>query len=469
MMKTKIRKYLYNEFYFKYSFIMLTILYCIPTFMPIIDNIINIFFLWMALIVINDLYTTQSTFKFKGSPLAYMFLGVFICTIIAWSFEIIDIKVFIYMYMQLCFFVSVNRKKGLEEIKGELKKIRTGVVYLGTILCIVSLVLYFIGYCEVYHNNVMSMELLVGRHPNSSLYGVLGNSNWMSFLCITIIGLSDWLQSFGVKKRYYVSGVIALITLYLTNSRGGFVGVIVLCSVIYIIKFCIILIKEKYFSIKAFLLIPLCVIVLISANSITKNVSGRLYNCIKNVEEIKSSNEKNMEISKSIERSEEEQQGSTNIRLELLKAGAKVVKRDYLVGVGVAHLKEKIYDEIPENSLVNMELAGNTHNVYMQTAVASGAIGIILFVSFIAYIMLYSIVVVLKKYSNINNSLSILIALIFAYLVVNLVEADIFISRNFMSSLFWIILGYLARMSQLLGRVNKTRKEEIEGELAALK
>ena len=107
--------------------------------------------------------------------------------------------------------------------------------------------------------------------------------------------------------------------------------------------------------------------------------------------------------------------------------------------------------------------------VYMQTAVASGAIGIILFVSFIAYIMLYSIVVVLKKYSNINNSLSILIALIFAYLVVNLVEADIFISRNFMSSLFWIILGYLARMSQLLGRVNKTRKEEIEGELAALK
>ena len=79
--------------------------------MPTIDNIINIIFLWMALIVINDLYTTQSTIKFKGSPLAYMFLGVFICTIIAWSFEIIDIKVFIYLYMQLCFFLSVNQKK----------------------------------------------------------------------------------------------------------------------------------------------------------------------------------------------------------------------------------------------------------------------------------------------------------------------------------------------------------------------
>lgn len=166
----------------------------------------------------------------------------------------------------------------------------------------ISLALYFIGYCEVYHNNVMSMELLVGRHPNSSLYGVLGNSNWMSFLCITIIGLSYWLQSFEVKKRYYASSVIALITLYLTNSRGGFVGVIVLCSVVYIIKFCVILIKKKCFSIKAFLLIPLCVIVLIGANSITKNISGRLYNCIKSVETVKSSNEKSTEISKSIER-----------------------------------------------------------------------------------------------------------------------------------------------------------------------
>ena len=28
--------------------------------------------------------------------------------------------------------------------------------------------------------------------------------------------------------------------------------------------------------------------------------------------------------------------------------GAKVVEKNYLVGVGVAHLKEKIYDEIPE-------------------------------------------------------------------------------------------------------------------------
>lgn len=99
--------------------------------MPTIDNIINIFFLWMAFIVINDLYTTQSIFKFKGSPFAYMFLGVFICTIIAWSFEIIDIKVFIYMYMQLCFFVSVNQKKRLEEIEREFKKLSTGIVYLG--------------------------------------------------------------------------------------------------------------------------------------------------------------------------------------------------------------------------------------------------------------------------------------------------------------------------------------------------
>ena len=74
------------------------------------------------------------------------------------------------MYMQLCFFVSVNQKKGLEEIEREFKKLSTGIVYLGTILCMISLALYFIGYCEVYHNNVMSMELLVGRHPNSSLY-----------------------------------------------------------------------------------------------------------------------------------------------------------------------------------------------------------------------------------------------------------------------------------------------------------
>lgn len=425
--------------------------------MPIMDNLINVLLIWASLIIINDIRCSKSILKFKGAPLAFFFLAIFFCTILYMGMQIVDIKIFIYMFLQLCFFTYSNKRKNFQEIKSEVNKISIIVVKFGTCLCIISLFLYFIGYCEVYTNNVMSMKLLVGRHPNSSLYGILANSNWTSFLCLTIVGLSFYLRKITYDKKFRIHSFIALITLFLTNSRGGFVGFMVFFFCLYTMYFLGELKHNKKHAVFSFILIPCSIILLVFGNIVVKKISGALYNYT-NMNQIHSTAAKTSVTNKTntvntvttISRDEKEQATSTNIRLDLLKAGLRVLKDNFIFGVGVAKMPENIYDKLPANSSVDsLKLASNTHNVYMQTAVVSGVIGFMIFFCFLVYNLFYIIIFVGTSRNTMTYPIGALLALLAAYLVINLVEADIFMSRNFMSSLFWIYFGYTVRMTQL--------------------
>lgn len=74
--------------------------------------------------------------------------------------------------------------------------------------------------------------------------------------------------------------------------------------------------------------------------------------------------------------------------------------------------------------------------------------------TFILRELLYSLLYLFRYHGDerIKGAITVLFSLLTSYLVINLVEADIFMSRNFMSCLFWILLGYMTKLTQAVAK-----------------
>ena len=191
------KKSILNEFNVKILFVISTIFYCIPYFMVFVDSFMNLLILWAAVVVGWDLANRRDILKTHSALIGILFLSSFVCTIFLNKFSTVNLKLLVYIFLQLCFFTYFDSRKTKEEVINEFNKFSSVIIGITFLLNIISLYLFFSGYCEVFTNSVTSMELIVGRHPNSSLYGIMSNSNWTSFLELTSIGLLK-LQ----KKRY---------------------------------------------------------------------------------------------------------------------------------------------------------------------------------------------------------------------------------------------------------------------------
>ena len=183
------KKSILNEFNVKILFVISTIFYCIPYFMVFVDSFMNLLILWAAVVVGSDLANRRDILKTHSALIGILFLSSFVCTIFLNKFSTVNLKLLVYIFLQLCFFTYFDSRKTKEEVINEFNKFSSVIIGITFLLNIISLYLFFSGYCEVFTNSVTSMELIVGRHPNSSLYGIMSNSNWTSFLELTSIGL----------------------------------------------------------------------------------------------------------------------------------------------------------------------------------------------------------------------------------------------------------------------------------------
>lgn len=449
-MGKKLENKLFNEFYIKIAMIIITTLYCVPFFMAMMDELVNVILGYSALFVVYDLIRRRDILKTKNVVFAILYMASFSVTIWQQQFQAIDIKIAIYLFMQLLLFTYCAAYKKADEIKQEMHILFRVILGIGFIFEIVSLGMYFVGYFKVFTNDVMDMALIIGKHPNSSLYGIMGNSNWMSFYMVTCIALGIYERSYVTKAKRFITFtiILSILTLFLTNSRGGLIGLIVFACM-YLLYSCFTNINKRKVK---YLTIPICAVLIfisnkyigISGNNISNGITSMIYDSetIKTTQKSKAG------------RNVEEQTESTSIRFELWKTGAKVIADNPVFGVGNAELPKNMYmHRTSDNKLaINSKiLSANSHNIYIQVMILSGLLGFLLWMSYILSNLLYVFIGFFKMKWNREDSrtIGILGSLIIAYLVINLVEADIFISRNFMSTIFWVIFGYLLCTTQL--------------------
>lgn len=455
-----------NEFNVKITMLIMTILYCIPFLMECVDNLINIVIIWAAIIIAWDLVNRRTVLKTHSALIGVSFVFCFFVTTFFNPFASVNLKLLVYIFLQMLFFTYFDQQKTNREIVSELKKLSILVIRISFLINIISLVMFFAGYCEIFTNHVISNELLMGRHPNSSLYGIMANANWTSFLELTNIGLLCFWGRMDGKMNIKTICLILLCSsiLFLTNSRGGLIGLLIFIIVDKGINFLRFLLKNRKKAGICFLMLPILFSITIGGNKIVKDVSGNIYKHIKTVSFIQGpinrtvpigTTNNNVGPSTSIQRNKKEKEGSNNIRVELWRAGIKVMQENFLMGIGGEKIGVYIFEKLSDNSKVDsLALASNTHNILIQTGVTAGIFGMLFFMTFILRELLYSLLYLFRYHGDerIKGAITVLFSLLTSYLVINLVEADIFMSRNFMSCLFWILLGYMTKLTQAVAK-----------------
>lgn len=451
-MNSKLVEKIVNEFYIKIAMVLLTLFYCVPFLMNFADFLVNFVLLYSLIYVIYDLFSHRNMLKIKNGIFAILYMISFVITIIIHNFQILDLKIAVYLFMQLILLPCCSSKKTKAEIQDELHKIIDLVILVSFMFSLISLVLYFISYCKVYNTSVMDMELIVGKHPNSSLYGIMGNSNWSSFLFLTGVAFSLIKLNITAKHHhYYVSTIIlCAICIFLTNSRGGLIGFSVLIVLVLFFHVW----SNQNRNKKKYLLVLLLPIIMIGSLNFIKQglnkVSNEVALCTNDF--YRQQGVASCEKNSADKRDSNEKTGSTAIRLTLWKSGLKVIADYPVFGIGNAQVGQVMIQYLGNQTIIDSEpLAANTHNVYIQIALVSGLSGLVLWSIFVFSNLSSVFIQIVKKRipNQSQKTIVILGSLVISYMIINLVEADIFISRNFMSTLYWVILGYLIRYTQL--------------------
>ena len=134
----------------------------------------------------------------------------------------------------------------------------------------------------------------------------------------------------------------------------------------------------------------------------------------------------------------------SNGRIAIWKSGFRIFKDNKFFGVGFPNILGYSKDRLPK-SIMSKRNFEAFHNTYIDVLASQGIIGFI-----IAFVMLlYFTLLNIKKYKKIKMNAdsaflhSILLSIIITILVSSLFVSQIFYVNNFVTFIFWLIVGYL--------------------------
>ena len=260
------------------------------------------------------------------------------------------------------------------------------------------------GLLQVYTNYGFILRFYDDRRMAS---GICGHPNFFGTLMVTSLGiLTYYLFTEKLSIKNILLYILFLISLVNSQSSGPILAFILT----FIFLFIYFLIK-KQIKLKRFFII-LCLIILIPTIAI-----GTLYI---NKSSFNNSRCEICQIKRTLST------GGTG-RLEIWKNTLKVVKDNWLVGVGY----DNLYLVYPEEGYHN-GIVDNAHNVYLHELVITGVLG------FIPY-MLLIILTFIKAIKSKNKYMFLLFSGFLAYLI----QAFTNLNVMYVTPIFFLIMGLM--------------------------
>ncbi len=426
-MKIKIiglRKIISDEFYLKKFIIFMGILYWIYGCMPVVDRLFNIVTILSFLYLLNIL-ANRKQFTWQKLFGIILFFSGFI-TISFNKFSTINLVAIIYASIEIILLTYCDFRKSKEVLKEELDSIVNMFLVLGFFVIVISLFTYFIGLQDIYYYpEITTTTLHLGKDRfTGALIGILSNANISSDFCVIYLGLVIYsLHNRKNKFAKIIAMSVDLVMLFFTYSRGGYIGAIVIVISfwgLYLLKKSARSKSARIGFIILLIIIFLSLIVILMGDSINFQMI--------------------------IQRSSSEMNESTRQRFLLWKTARIAIASNPLIllygsGTNITSTVSNYAQSGLSASLYN-----NMHNIYVQTILGYGILGIIPFLGTIFYLINISIKNIFKIDKEEKGLLAI-IAILFGVLVINLVESDIYMKKAFEGTIFWVLLGYVSMLS----------------------
>ena len=122
-----------------------------------------------------------------------------------------------------------------------------------------------------------------------------------------------------------------------------------------------------------------------------------------------------------------------------------VAKKHPIFGVGDENVIDFAYAMQPDNMKLHGLKGGGMHNFMVQTAVASGFVGLAIIIVFMVVFTITIIKYIIKmvKAKQFNNISLVIISLLISLVVNGMVESGIIFNTVFSSIILWMHMGYL--------------------------
>jgi O-antigen ligase len=135
----------------------------------------------------------------------------------------------------------------------------------------------------------------------------------------------------------------------------------------------------------------------------------------------------------------------SNRRFDIWKSGVELFIKSPVVGTSYFNIKEFALNVIPETYLVNNDHGqfNNMHNMLFNLLAGQGAIGMILFIAFGVFAVLYILKRIFKDDIEDYNYLVILLVCVIAGFISSMFLTDIIYVNSPTSIIFWLFLGYI--------------------------
>lgn len=419
---------IWDEYLYKFLFVLFGILYWIYGLTPYIDIVLSIL-VWIALI--PTFFKAIVIIKNKSTDfriiLAFATLFLGLITVLICSHRRATVSMLIYTIIKMVVLSYNSTHKSKDQLKNELEQLLRLVSFLGIVVIGISLITYFLDTSIPYviNSSETATTLYLGVNPGrGSLCGIFANENMLSNLCVITLG-SILIQ---IEKRknkiiWFCAAIVVLATQLLTASRGGFFGVFVLILVYFWYKYKTIISQDsvnqtlRYLTIIVFIVVIL--IYLVIGGDI--NFFGLL------------------------NRSQENFDKNTEIRIHLWKAAVLALTdnpNNFLFGIG-----HNITDVLASFCDVDYasRLYTNVHNAYLQKALEFGIISSVIMIIYFVRMIIPGLSS-RKKNDSDYVSIHILEGLIIALLITNIVETDM-LGRSFEGTMVWILAGYYYSLS----------------------
>ena len=473
--------------FYKLIFMISCFFYCIPLTNDFFTNAFKIFIVWGIIIfVYNYFYNDKFTLKKQDYLLAVFLALAFIGCLVNYKSNLItNIISVTYLFIQTILMVSYTKNKDVNCYIKSNKLIPIVIVLLTFISSIISLIIFLLNIKISYADGFQ--QILFGVFEGR-LYGIQGNPNSLGQFALISIWMSIMIKLMSNKSSKKLNVFLCtniffqFICIMLSNSRSSILGLIaslfiycifniansykqknkklskVIFNNILIIGFKLIIISGLVFILAIFSKS----IMLYSANSLNDFDFNLNYDL--NIENRNPVTENNTIISKdeiTVNR-DYNTSDSSNGRFELWNAGFKVFLDNPLFGVGTKNINYHANKYLSDvTTTVTPKLSENMHNIFMQVLVAHGIFAFVIFILYLAIILIkyFKFVLTYKYNKETEKTFKLFItnfAIVAGLLVVNIFDSNImYFCSIFLAFCFWFAIS---SMNNLLDLINNNKK-----------
>ena len=303
------------------------------------------------------------------------------------------------------------------------------------------------------------------------LWGFFQNPNAAGSIASIAIILT--LCSFMIKGKninrklciYYIVNIfLQLINLFLTGSRGAmisFTSFLIIVGILFFIK-SISKRKDKFSIVNMLLSVVVVIAILMSTSFFAKHIipkisihNPKINHYLWGLEGIEppigvsidGNNGEDDIINNKEDVIDRESSGEDVVggRKALWSVGLMVAKKHPIFGVGDENVIDFAYAMQPDNMELHGLKGGGMHNFMVQTAVASGFVGLAIIIVFMVVFTITIIKYIIKmvKAKQFNNISLVIISLLISLVVNGMVESGIIFNTVFSSIILWMYMGYL--------------------------